>query len=188
MTAEVFVHERALCESDSIGAGTRVWAFAHVLPGAVIGRDCKIGGHAFVEGGAVIGDRVTIKNHVLVWDGVTIEDDVFVGPNVVFTNDFRPRAHVAKTREEFGRTLVRAGASLGANSTIVCDVVIGRHALVGAGTVVVRAVPDHALVVGNPGRRVGWVCECGSRLDEGLTCCCGRRYELVDEQAGLRAR
>ena len=182
----VFVHDRALCESDDVGPRTRVWAFAHVLKGARIGADCNVGDHAFIEGGAVIGDRVTVKNCVLVWDGVTVEDEVFLGPNMVFTNDMNPRAAFKKPVAEWlVRTLVRRGASIGANATIVCGVTIGAAALVGAGSVVVRDVPAHALVVGNPARRIGWVCACGERLADDLVCACGRRYRLVSEEAGL---
>ena len=155
----VFVHPKGLCESDQVGERTRVWAFAHVLPGARVGADCNICDHAFIEGGAVVGDRVTVKNAVLVWDGVTVEDEVFLGPNMVFTNDLRPRA--TSTDWQVTPTLVRTGASIGANATIVCGNEIGRWATVGAGAVVVRPVEDHELVVGNPARRAGWVCACG---------------------------
>jgi UDP-2-acetamido-3-amino-2,3-dideoxy-glucuronate N-acetyltransferase len=183
----VFVHRHALCESDSVGAGTRIWAFAHVLAGAVVGQDCNICDHAFVEGGARLGDRVTVKNAVLVWDGVTVEDDVFLGPNMIFTNDFRPRAHVKKMRDRLLPTLVRRGATLGANSTVVPGVTIGEFAFVGAGAVVARDVPAHALMVGNPARPIGWVCRCGERLDQAYTCrACGLGFALIDERTGLR--
>lgn len=184
--AGVFVHPQGLCESDEVGAGTRVWAFAHVMKGAVVGRDCNVGGGAFVEAGARVGDRVTIKNNVLVWDKVVVEDDVFLGPNAVFTNDMNPRAAHRKPPEAFLPTVVRRHASIGANATIVCGTTIGEAAFVGAGSVVVRDVPAHALVVGNPARHIGWVCECGERLPDSLACGCGRRYELVDADAGLR--
>jgi acetyltransferase-like isoleucine patch superfamily enzyme len=176
----VFVHERALCESDDVGPGTRIWAFAHVMAGARIGGGCNICGHVFVEGGAVIGDGVTVKNGVLVWDGVTIEDDVFVGPGVVFTNDLTPRAAIKKPPEEFVPTLVRRGSTIGANATIVCGVTVGPHAFVGAGSVVTRDVPAHGLVVGSPASRIGWACECGLRLPADLACVCGRTYRLED--------
>jgi len=176
MAAEIFIHPQALVESVEIGAGTRVWAFAHVMAGAIVGADCNIGDHAFIEGGAVVGNRVTVKNNALIWDGVSIEDDVFVGPNVVFTNDPNPRVPFKKPPEQFSKTLVMTGASLGANSTIVCGLAIGRHAMVGAGSVVTKTVANHALVVGNPARRVGWVCECGENLGRDLICSCGRRY------------
>jgi UDP-2-acetamido-3-amino-2,3-dideoxy-glucuronate N-acetyltransferase len=162
----VFVHSHGLCESKDVGRRTRIWAFAHVLPGAVIGADCNICDHVFVETGARIGDHVTVKNGVLIWDLVTIEDDVFVGPGVVFTNDLRPRARIKRGREALVPTLVKAGATIGANATVVCGTTIGRHAFVAAGAVVTEDVPDHALVAGNPSRRVAWVSECGARLRE----------------------
>ena len=183
----VFVHPQGLCESDQVGEGTRVWAFAHVLPGAVVGAGCNVCDHAFIEGGARVGDRVTIKNAVLVWDGVTVEDEVFLGPNMVFTNDLWPRAAVKKGPGEFVPTLVRRGATIGANATIVCGTTSGPHAFVAAGAVVTRDVPAHALVAGNPARPRGWVCTCGTRLGEDLRCACGREYDHVAD-GGLRAR
>lgn len=182
----VFVHPNGLCESDAVGEGTRVWAFAHVMPGAVIGRNCNVCDGAFVETGAVVGDRVTIKNNVLVWDRVTVEDDVFLGPNAVFTNDMNPRSAFKKSPEQFLPTLVRRGSSIGANATIVCGTTIGEGAFVGAGSVVASNVPAYALVVGNPARRIGWICACGERLrDDALRCTCGRTYE-EDGTGGLR--
>jgi len=182
---DVFVHAKGLCESERVGQGTRIWAFAHVMRGAEVGRDCNICGHAFVESGAKLGDRVVIKNGVQVWDGVTLEDDVFVGPNATFTNDLRPRA--ARPREEvvLSPTYVQRGATLGANVTIVCGHVIRREAFIAAGAVVVGDVAANALVVGNPARRIGWACGCGERLSDDLACTCGRRYRLRDEHEGL---
>ena len=171
--ATVSVHPRALCESDEIGPRTRVWAFTHVMPGAVIGADCNVCDGVFVEGGAVIGDRVVVKNGVMIWDGVIIEDDVFVGPAVTFTNDRTPRAGSCA---EFQATVVQAGATIGANATIVCGVTIGSRAFVAAGAVVADSVAAHALVGGVPARPIGWVCACGLRLADDLTCECGRRY------------
>jgi UDP-2-acetamido-3-amino-2,3-dideoxy-glucuronate N-acetyltransferase len=150
-----FVHERAICESSDIGAGTRVWAFAHVLPGAVIGSDCNLCDGVFVENDVIVGDRVTIKSGVQLWDGVRLGDDVFVGPNVAFTNDRTPRSK--RYPEKFEMTIVEDGASLGANSTILPGLTIGREAMVGAGAVVTRAVPPHAVVAGNPARIIGYV-------------------------------
>jgi acetyltransferase-like isoleucine patch superfamily enzyme len=184
--ARPFVHERGLCESDDVGPGTRVWAFAHVMKGAIVGADCNVGDHAFVETGARIGDRVTLKNAVLVWDGVCLEDEVFVGPNAVFTNVTKPRVGFKRAREEFAKTLVRRGATIGANATILCGITIGERAFIGAGAVVHRDVPARALVVGNPARRIGWVCDCGEKLPATLVCGCGRRYELVDDTQGVR--
>ena len=172
----VFVHPRALCESEDIGPRTRVWAFAHVMKGARIGADCNVGDHAFVESGARVGNHVTIKNSVLIWDKVTVEDEVFLGPNMVFTNDMNPRAAFRKSPDAFLPTLVQRGASIGANATIVCGVTIGQQAFVGAGSVVIRDVPAHALVVGNPARRIGWMCSCGEKLAADLACTCGKRY------------
>lgn len=183
----VRVHPQGLCESDSVGDGTRVWAFAHVLPGAVVGRDCNICDHAFIEGGAVLGDRVTVKNAVLVWDGVTIEDDVFLGPAVVFTNDLRPRSRSADFT--LTPTLVRRGASLGASVTVVCGIRVGAWSFAAAGSVLTRDVPDHAFVAGAPATVRGWVCRCGQPLDAALRCSCGLVYERGDDPgAGLRAR
>jgi UDP-2-acetamido-3-amino-2,3-dideoxy-glucuronate N-acetyltransferase len=186
----VRVHPRGLCESETVGEGTRVWAFAHVLPGAVVGRDCNICDCAFVEDGAVLGDRVTVKNATLVFRGVTCEDEVFLGPNVLFTNDLRPRAANRLPAEALLPTLVRRGATLGAGAVVVCGTEIGEHAFVAAGAVVTRSVPAHALVAGNPAVQKGWVCACGERLprsDDGdLTCAeCGTPHALTED--GLRA-
>ena len=177
----VFVHALALCESDDVGPRTRIWAFAHVLGGARIGADCNVGDHAFVEGGAVVGDGVTIKNGVLLWSGVTVEDEVFLGPGVVFTNDASPRAPYPKGPAGWRATLVRRGATVGANATVLPGLTIGRWAMVGAGSVVTADVAAHALVVGNPARRVGWACRCGQTLPAELTCAaCGRSYRPAD--------
>jgi acetyltransferase-like isoleucine patch superfamily enzyme/dTDP-4-dehydrorhamnose 3,5-epimerase-like enzyme len=151
---DVFVHPQGLCESEDVGAGTRVWAFAHVLAGAHVGADCNVCDGVFIEGGATVGDRVTVKCGVQVWDGVRLEDDVFVGPNATFTNDRFPRSR--QWLEEYPRTVVRRGASIGANATILPGLEIGYGAMVGAGAVVTRSVPPHAVVVGNPARIVGY--------------------------------
>lgn len=150
-----FTHPNALCESEQIGDGTRIWAFAHVLPGARIGRDCNICDHVFVENDVVVGDRVTLKCGVQLWDGMRLEDDVFVGPNATFTNDQFPRSK--QYPEAFGQTIVRKGASIGANATILPGITIGSRAMVGAGAVVTRSVPPNAVVVGNPAKIIGYV-------------------------------
>ena len=149
-----FIHPNALCESTTIGDRTRVWAFAHVLPGAVIGEDCNICDGVFVENEVVVGDRVTVKCGVQLWDGVTLEDDVFVGPNATFTNDIFPRS--GQHPESYAKTLVRKGASIGGNATILPGVTVGAGAMVGAGSVVTRDVPEYAIVVGNPARITGY--------------------------------
>jgi UDP-2-acetamido-3-amino-2,3-dideoxy-glucuronate N-acetyltransferase len=150
-----FQHSHALVESEVIGKGTRVWAFSHILPGATVGIDCNICDHVFIENKVVIGDRVTIKSGVQLWDGVILEDDVFVGPNATFTNDPFPRSR--QYPSEFPKTLVRKGASIGANATILPGLTIGQNAMVGAGAVVTRDVPPNAIVVGNPARIMGYV-------------------------------
>lgn len=151
----VFVHPNGLCESTDVGDGTRVWAFSHVLPGAVIGKDCNICDQVFVENDVVLGDRVTVKSGVQLWDGVRLADDVFVGPNATFTNDPFPRSK--KYPGSFPRTIVGVGASIGANATLLPGITVGRHAMVGAGSVVTKDVPATAIVVGNPARIVGYV-------------------------------
>lgn len=153
--SDYFAHPQALIESPRIGAGTRVWAFAHVLPGATIGKECNVCDNVFVENDVVVGDRVTIKCGVQLWDGVTLEDDVFVGPNATFTNDPFPRSR--QRPESYARTLVRAGASIGANATILPGLTLGRGCMVGAGAVVTHDVPSNAIVAGNPARIIGYV-------------------------------
>jgi acetyltransferase-like isoleucine patch superfamily enzyme/dTDP-4-dehydrorhamnose 3,5-epimerase-like enzyme len=149
-----FVHPSAICESKKIGEKTRVWAFTHILPNAKIGSECNVCDHVFIENDVVIGDRVTIKCGVQVWDGVSLEDDVFIGPNVTFTNDPFPRSKQYPTA--FSKTLVRRGASIGANATILSGITIGIQAMVGAGAVVTHDVPPYAKVVGNPARIIGY--------------------------------
>ena len=192
------VHTTAIVESKSIGAGTRIWAYAHILQGAKIGRDCNIGDHAFIEGGAVIGHRVTVKNAVMIWDGVVLQDDVFAGPGVIFTNDLSPRSPRApdvrkryESRSWLVSTVVKRGASIGANATIVCGITIGKYAMIGAGAVVTRDVPDYGLVVGVPAVLKGWVSETGSRLSfdkNGFAVCPDtlNRWRLVSDNRIVR--
>ncbi len=180
----MYTHPTALVEAHSIGEGTKVWAYAHILLGATVGRNCNIGDHCFIESGVVVGDNVTIKNGSMLWDGVTVESGVFIGPQVLFTNDRHPRsprlpqarARYA-TREWLVPTVVKQGASLGAGAVILAGVSIGEYAMVGAGSVVTKDVPSYALVVGSPAAVTGWVCQCGTPLkfQESSTACrvCG---------------
>jgi UDP-2-acetamido-3-amino-2,3-dideoxy-glucuronate N-acetyltransferase len=186
-SAEPFIHESAYVDDGAlIGAGTKVWHFCHVMPGAVIGARCSLGQNVVVMGGTRIGDNVKIQNNVSIYEGVELEDDVFCGPSMVFTNVINPRSHVSR-KHEYQRTLVRRGCSIGANATIICGVTLGEYAFIGAGAVITSDVPDYALMVGVPARRVGWICQCGARLPEsGVGVCgdCGTRY--VAEGKGIR--
>jgi UDP-2-acetamido-3-amino-2,3-dideoxy-glucuronate N-acetyltransferase len=170
----VFIHPSAdVAENAVIGDGTKIWHLVQVRPEAHIGADCIFGRGVYVDSHVQIGNRVKVQNYVSIYEGVTIEDGVFVGPHVVFTNDKQPRAVnpdgslKGATDWTISRTLIREGASLGANSTIVCGITVGRWAMIGAGSVVTRNVPDHGLVVGNPARLIGYVCKCGERIPEG---------------------
>jgi UDP-2-acetamido-3-amino-2,3-dideoxy-glucuronate N-acetyltransferase len=178
--SDFFVHESAYADDGAvIGKGTKIWHFCHVLPGAVIGERCNIGQNCVIMGDSKIGNNVKLQNNVSVYGGVELEDDVFCGPSMVFTNVGTPRSHVNR-RGEYERTLVKQGASIGANATIVCGSTLGRFSFVGAGAVVTKDVKDHALVVGNPARQVGWMCACGERLklQNGAGACqrCGNSY------------
>jgi acetyltransferase-like isoleucine patch superfamily enzyme len=171
------IHSHAIVEGARIGDRTRVWAFVHILPGAQIGENCNICDHCFIENDVVLGDNVTVKCGIYLWDGIRVEDDVFLGPNVVFTNDVKPRSK--RYPDSFEKTFIRRGASIGANSVILAGVEIGRYAMVGMGAVVTRPVPDYGLAYGNPARLKGYVCECAESLDfkdDVATCVCGRRY------------
>ncbi len=174
------IHRSAIVDDGAVlGEGTRVWHWVHVCAGARIGQNCSLGQNVFVGNDVVIGDNVKIQNNVSVYDGVRLEDDVFCGPSTVFTNVFNPRSAIARKRE-YRPTLIKRGATLGANSTVICGVTVGEHAFVGAGAVVSRDVPPHALMMGVPARCSGWMCKCGVKLPEGqgnLHCtACGLIY------------
>src|SRR5262245_29111008 len=182
--ADFFKHETALVESDQVGAGTRIWAYAHVMRGAVIGEHCNICDHSFVEAGAIIGNNVTIKNGVAVWDKVRIEDGVFLGPNAALTNDLWPRSR--NPNWVISETLIERGATVGANATIVCGIRIGAYSMIGAGAVVTRDVPAYGIFYGNPARLRGWVCSCANKLNfrDSETSCgkCGKRYRRSGDE------
>ncbi|HVA38910.1 MAG TPA: acyltransferase [Candidatus Dormibacteraeota bacterium] len=190
LTTPYFVHESSYVdEPSSIGEGTKIWHFSHVMPNAVIGRNCSIGQNVVISPRVTIGNNVKIQNNVSVYEGVILEDDVFCGPSMVFTNVTTPRsAFPRNTSADYRQTLVKRGASIGANATIVCGVTIGEHAFIGAGAVVTRDVPPHALVYGNPARVHGYACECGIRIDfeRGSARCaeCGAAYALHGELVG----
>jgi UDP-2-acetamido-3-amino-2,3-dideoxy-glucuronate N-acetyltransferase len=170
MSSEYFVHPTAIIDPGvAIGAGTKVWHFAHILSGSVIGERCVLGQNVVVGPSVRIGNGCKVQNNVSVYAGVTLEDDVFCGPSMVFTNVINPRAFIER-KDEFRPTLVKKGATIGANATVICGVTIGAFAMIGAGAVVTRDVPDFALMTGVPARRIGWVSRAGERLGAGLVC------------------
>lgn len=184
VAANYYAHPTAVIDDGcEIGDGTKIWHFCHVMSDAKIGERCNLGQNVMVAPGVVLGNNVKVQNNVSIYTGVTLEDDVFCGPSMVFTNVINPRSHIIR-RHEYKPTLVRRGASLGANSTVICGTTIGRYAFVAAGAVATRDVPDYALVAGVPARRIGWVCYCGARLpaSAGSVTCdeCHRTY-LIDQ-------
>lgn len=177
-----FIHESSYIDDNvSIGEGTKIWHFCHIQSGAIIGKNCSFGQNVNVGNNVKIGDGVKVQNNVSIYEGVELEDNVFCGPSCVFTNVITPRAHFP-VHGVYKKTLVKEGASLGANSTIVCGNTVGKSAMIAAGAVVTKNVPDYALMAGVPARQIGWVCECGKRLDETLECECGRRYQITNKK------
>jgi UDP-2-acetamido-3-amino-2,3-dideoxy-glucuronate N-acetyltransferase len=181
---DYFVHESSYVDDGAvIGKGTKIWHFCHIMPGALIGERCNLGQNVVVMPGARLGNNVKVQNNVSIYEGVVLEDDVFCGPSCVFTNVVNPRSHVPR-KAEYQRTLVRRGTSIGANATILCGVTLGEYSFIGAGAVVRSDVPPFALMVGVPARRVGWMCQCGVRLQlrEGRAVCgaCGESYREAD--------
>ncbi|MGE0201786.1 MAG: DapH/DapD/GlmU-related protein [Candidatus Melainabacteria bacterium] len=184
-----FVHESSYVDDGvTIGEGTQIWHFCHLLSRTQLGKNCRIGQNVMIGPDVVIGDNVKIQNNVSVYSGVTLEDDVFCGPSMVFTNVINPRSGTPRnTADAFLKTLAKRGATIGANATIVCGVTLGEYAFVGAGAVVTKDVPDYALVVGNPAKQIGWACACGTRVSEAsagrFTCPeCGKTYQLAGQQ------
>ena len=173
---EYFAHETAVIDDGcTIGSGTKIWHFSHIMPGCEIGEKCNIGQNVVISPNVILGSNVKVQNNVSIYTGVICEDDVFLGPSMVFTNVINPRSAVIR-KDEYARTLVKKGASIGANATIVCGHDIGSFAFIGAGAVVTKEVPDYALVVGNPARQIGWMSEFGHRLEfgaDGLATCPG---------------
>lgn len=181
MSDKFFKHETALVQSKQVGDGTRIWAFCNILENAVIGSECNICDHCSVENDVIIGNRVTVKNGVSIWDGMTIEDDVFIGPNAVFTNDIYPRSKVY--HQDFDKTLIKKGATIGANAVIIAGHTIGQYAFVGAGAVITKDVPDFTIWYGNPAEQQGYICKCTQKLNlsnslSEFTCQCGLSYKL----------
>lgn len=179
-----FVHESSYVDDPcQIGQGTKIWHFSHVMKDCNIGEKCNIGQNVVISPGVTLGNNVKIQNNVSVYTGVECEDDVFLGPSCVFTNVINPRSFIER-KDEYRKTIVKKGASIGANATIVCGHDIGRYAFIGAGAVVTKDIPDYALVVGNPSRIIGYVCECGNRLDivDGISKCtqCNKEYEMIE--------
>ena len=177
-----FVHESSYVDKDvTIGEGTKIWHFCHVQTGSQIGENCSLGQNVNIANNVKIGNGVKIQNNVSVYEGVELEDYVFCGPSMVFTNDLTPRSKYPKGPVGYKKTLVKYGASIGANATIVCGNTIGKWAMIASGAVVTKDVPDHALMIGVPARQKGWVCECGSPLDKTLKCGeCNREYDLAE--------
>lgn len=184
--SDYYVHESSVLDKDvRIGSGTRIWHFCHVQSGAKIGDNCSLGQNVNVSNNVNIGNGVKVQNNVSIYEGVEIEDYVFCGPSMVFTNDLTPRAKYPKGKAGYLRTVLREGATVGANATIVCGHELGKWCMVAAGAVVTDDVKPYSLVAGVPARHIGWVCECGKRLDESLICECGRKYEC-DNQSGIQ--
>ena len=184
MGKEYFVHESSYVDDPcQIGKNTKIWHFSHIMSGAVIGSDCNIGQNVVISPDVVLGNNVKIQNNVSVYTGVVCEDDVFLGPSCVFTNVINPRSHISR-KKEYQKTILEKGCSVGANSTIVCGHKIGKYALIGAGSVVTKDVPDYALVKGNPARLSGYVCYCGEKLNfvnNNAECKCGKKYQKTKE-------
>lgn len=186
MEKQYFVHQSSYVDEPcTIGKGTKIWHFTHIMPNCEIGDNCNIGQNVVISSGVTLGNNVKIQNNVSVYTGVICEDDVFLGPSCVFTNVINPRSHVSR-KDEYKETVVKRGASIGANATIVCGHNIGKYAFIGAGTVVTKDVPDYALVVGNPARQLGWMCQCGEKIHfkehDAVCSVCSKQYNKTDNR------
>ncbi len=181
---DVFIHQSSYVDLPcEIGAGTKIWHFSHIMSGCKIGNNCNIGQNVVISPQVTLGNNVKIQNNVSVYTGVECEDDVFLGPSCVFTNVINPRSHVNR-KNEYRKTLLKKGSSVGANATVICGHTVGKYALIGAGSVVTRDVPDYALVTGNPARVKGYVCVCGEKLDffdKNAVCKCGKKYKKIGD-------
>ncbi|OQY26968.1 MAG: N-acetyltransferase [Anaerolineaceae bacterium 4572_5.1] len=193
--SDYFKHHSSFVDDDTeVGKGTKIWHFSHIMPNTKIGQGCNIGQNVFVASNIVIGNNVKIQNNVSIYEGVILEDDVFLGPSMVFTNVVNPRAHIIR-RDEYQITRVKKGVSIGANATIICGIILGEYAFVGAGAVVTHDIPSYALVYGNPAIIHGWVCKCGEKLsfqktdDDEIAICieCGAKYSKSGKMVEFRA-
>lgn len=183
MNKNIFIHNTSIVESKDIGKGTKIWEFCHILPDTKIGMNCNICAYCFIENGVRVGNNVTIKNGVSLWKKVSIEDNVFIGPDVVFTNDLNPRAEIKKGDDELLETVVKNGCTIGANSTILCGIVLGNYSFIAAGSVITRDITDYALMMGNPAKQAGYMCQCGKRMIPDSRCDCGRIYRVNENDS-----
>jgi UDP-2-acetamido-3-amino-2,3-dideoxy-glucuronate N-acetyltransferase len=191
---DYFIHESSFIDERAvIGSGTKIWHFCHVMAGAVIGKGCTIGQNVFIAADTIIGNGVKVQNNVSIYTGVILEDDVFLGPSMVFTNVINPRSHIDR-KDDYKTTIIKRGATIGANATIICGVTVGEYAFIGAGSVVTHHVPPYALVYGNPARIQGWMCQCGNSLPfnelhepQTVMCShCDHQYIKIGDQVGLK--
>lgn len=183
---DYFTHKNSLVETENIGKGSKIWAFVHVLKGAVIGENANICDHCFIENDVTIGNNVTIKCGVYLWDGIKIENNVFIGPSATFTNDIFPRSKNTKYIQQ--KILLKIGSSIGANATILGGITIGEYALIGAGSVITKDVPDFAIAFGNPGKINGYICICTKKMkfsENTYSCTCGRKYKMINKKVDL---
>jgi len=182
---EYIVHSSSIVDDGAtIGDNTKIWHFSHVCSGAKIGKNCSLGQNVFVGNDVILGNNVKVQNNVSIYDAITIEDNVFCGPSMVFTNVYNPRSHISR-KAEYRKTLVKTGATLGANATIICGVTIGEYAFVGAGSVIKTDVLPYAIMVGVPARQIGWMCQCGLKILTSNECKCGLKYTIIENSCSI---